>query len=76
MYSPTAPFSPRPVKVAVGEELKSLNAVPEMTAVFEPELLTATDTLPTKSLTGFPDTSRTETTGWVPKAVRLVAEVA
>jgi hypothetical protein len=51
------------VKVAVGEELKSLKVVPEMTAVFEPELLTATETLPTKLLTGFPDTSRTETIG-------------
>jgi hypothetical protein len=51
------------VKVAVGEELRSLNAVPEIAAVFDPKLLTATATLPTKLLTGFPDTSRTETTG-------------
>ena len=51
------------MKLAVGEELKSLNVVPEITAEFEPELLTATETLPTKLLTGFPDTSRTEITG-------------
>ena len=51
------------MKVAVGEALKSLNAVPEIAALLEPELVTATATLPTKLLTGFPETSRTETTG-------------
>jgi hypothetical protein len=62
--------------VASGELFKSLNVVPEITAVFEPELLTATETRPTKSLTGFPETSLTETTGCVPKVDRFVAEVA
>ena len=39
-------------------------------------LSTSTVTLPTKSLTGFPETSLTETIGCVPKTARLAAEAA
>jgi hypothetical protein len=41
----------------------------------EPPLLTATSTLPTKLLTGFPETSRTEITGWLAKLVLLTEVV-
>ena len=44
--------------------------------MLEPDELTATETLPTKSLTGFPETSLTEITGWIVKAVRLSASLA
>ena len=64
------------MKVAVGEPLRSRYAVPEITALFDPELETATETLPTKSLTGLPDTSLTEITGWVVNALRFTAPVA
>jgi hypothetical protein len=63
------------VNVAVGEELRSLKTVPVNTATLEPALLTATSTLPTKSLTGFPETSRTEITGWLAMLVLLTAVV-
>jgi hypothetical protein len=59
----------------VGEELRSLKTVPVNTAMLEPPLLTATSTLPTKLLTGFPETSRTEITGWLAKLDLLTAVV-
>jgi hypothetical protein len=64
------------VKEAAGEELRSLKTVPVRTPTFEPELLRVTSTLPTKSLTGLPETSRTETIGWVVKFDLLTAPVA
>ena len=64
------------MKVAVGEPFRSRNAVPEITAELAPALVTPTEIRPTKSLTGFPDTSRTEISGWVLKAARFTAPVA
>ena len=61
---------------AVGTRLGSLKTVPVSSAVCGPGLLTATSTRPTKLLTGLPETSRTETVGWVVKATLFTAPVA
>jgi hypothetical protein len=63
------------VKVAVGEALRSLKTVPVRTASLAPAVLTATSTRPTKLLTGLPETSRTEITGWLAKLVLLTEVV-
>ena len=62
--------------MAVGFPFRSRYAVPEITAELTPALPIATETLPTKSLTGFPETSRTEITGWVTNSDRLTASEA